>query len=104
MVWTIDYGRGKLSTSIRNIQMVFIVVPEKVTEHVAAMTPVRQKMLLGHLIAASKEHCSLNQDIPKGYAIAFKMCTPILVTKLEGGIDMPNSVPTIRSTCFEYNS
>ena len=41
-------------------------------------------MWLWYWTSASKEHQSLQQDTPKGYATALKMCTPILVTKLEG--------------------
>ena len=64
--------------------MVAIVVPDEVADNVASTTPVRQKAWLGYLAAASKEHRSLNQAIPKVYATVFKMCTHILVTKLEG--------------------
>ena len=63
--------------------MIVIVVLDEVADNVAAMTPVRQKIWLGDWKASSKEHRSLEKVIPKGYATSFKMCTPILVTKLE---------------------
>ena len=64
--------------------MVFVLIPDKVADNVTVMTPVRQKMCIGYWIEASKDHRSIHQDIPKGYATVLKMYTPILVTKLEG--------------------
>ena len=40
-------------------------------------------MWLEFVIEASNEHRGLQQTTPKIYNTAFKMCTPILVTKLE---------------------
>ena len=74
--------------------MAVIVVPDEVADNVASTTPVRQKAWIGYLAAASKEHRSLNQAIPKVYATVFKMCTHILVTKLEGENGYPKYVPT----------
>ena len=65
MVRNIDYVGGGLAASIRNLQMVLMVVPGEVDDNVAAMTPVRQKIWLGYLTAASKYHRSLHQVIPK---------------------------------------
>ena len=84
MVWNINYGGDKLAASIRNIQMVVIVVTKEFADNVAETTPLIQKMCLGYWTVVSKYHCSLHQSIPKGYATTFKMYTPRLVTKLEG--------------------
>ena len=54
MVQNIDYGGDKLSTRIRKLHMVVIVVPDKVSDDVAAMTPVRQKIWLGDCTFPSK--------------------------------------------------
>ena len=65
--------------------MIVIVVPKKVDDNVAAMTPVIQNIWLGYLTAASKNHQSLQWATQKGYTATFKMVTPIVVTKLDGG-------------------
>ena len=82
---TIDYGGDKVSARILNLQMVVVILPDEVAVNVAAMTPARQKIWLGYWTADSKEHCSLQQSIPKVYATASKICTPRLVTNLKGG-------------------
>ena len=64
--------------------MVVIVVPDEVTDNVSEMIPVIQKMCLGDWTETIKEHHSLQKAIQKGYANAFKIFTPRLVTKLEG--------------------
>ena len=46
MVQTIDYGGGKLAASIRNLQMVVMVVLDEVDDNVVAMTPVIQNRWL----------------------------------------------------------
>ena len=63
--------------------MVVVVVLEKVADNFSSMTLVRQKMWLEFVIEASNEHRSLKQTTSKIYNTSFKMCTPILVTKLE---------------------
>ena len=84
VVRNINYGGDKLAARIRNLQMVVIVVPDKVADNVAATTLVRHKTWLGDWTASSKKYHSLQQAIQKGYATVFKMFTPISVTKLEG--------------------
>ena len=93
--------------------MLVIVVPYKVADNVSSITPVRQKMWLVDWKAASKEHQSLQQAFPKGYFTAFKMGTPILVTKLEGSNgyaqscsnqDVVGLILLIRGIYYEYNS
>ena len=82
---TLPYPNEVTQIKTPNIQMVVIVVPNKVDDNIAAMTPVIQNMWLGDLTAASKEYQNIHQSIPKGYTSTFKMGTPIVVTKLEGG-------------------
>ena len=112
MVRTIYYGGGKLAVSIQNLRIVVIIVTYKVAGNVVAMTPARQNMCLGDWTASSKEHWILQQAIPKGYATAFKMCTPRLVSKLNGdhgyyqfrvNQDVVGLFSVIRSSCCEYN-
>ena len=43
VVRTINYGGDKLAASIRNLQMVVILIPDEVAYNVAAMIPVRHK-------------------------------------------------------------
>ena len=64
--------------------MVVIFVPDEVADNAAAMTQVIHNMWLGDWTSARKEYCSLHQATPKGYPTTFKMCTTILVTKLDG--------------------
>ena len=112
VIWNIEYVGGKSATRIRSTQIVVIVVLDKVADNVAAMAPVRQKMWLGDWAEDSKYNWSLQQDIPKGYTTVFKMCTPRLLTKLEGvnGYTHVRSnqyivgmLLLICSICCEYN-
>ena len=64
--------------------MIVIIVPYEVASIVADITLVRHEMWLVYWTADSRDHLSKQKVIPKGYATAFKMCTPRLVTKLEG--------------------
>ena len=54
VVYTIDYSGEKLAASIQSLYIVVIVVPEKVTDNVAKMTPVRQNIWLGYWTSAIK--------------------------------------------------
>ena len=65
MIQNIDYNEDRLATSIRNIEMVAIVVLDEVSDNVGEMKPVRQKMWLGYWKEASKYHLSLHKPPQK---------------------------------------
>ena len=113
MVRTIECGEDKLSTIIRNLQIVVIFIPDEVADDVSSMTSVRQKMWIGYWTSAIKEHCILHQDTPKGYSTELNMFTPRLVTKLEGASgyaqvrsdqDVVGLILLICGICCEYNN
>ena len=82
-----DKGAADVATSVRRLELVDLTLPDVATAvdaGGAALTGLAEKIWLGDYQDRKRHVGYVQQGIKKAYAIAIKLCSPRLITKLQG--------------------
>ena len=73
-----------VARAIRTLEVPTIEVPDYEKDDVEKMPSIAQKIWYHEWQTASKKKKNIYSGLSRAYAIAYKLCSPALITKLEG--------------------